>query len=220
MESDFQPTNTKRLEAVIERLMDNLKIDDPEEAAKLIDSGEFTIDKPVYLWSRQNDVIRYTVTSENIDGTEWSAYDGFVLSDHARSILKSEHFKPTSDVITEITILIGEEIFRDDRCFLEHIKFEGKFRNLISPNLEVACITGKMLTYKDFEKMGIEVLLFMHTEVSFPSSGKRVLSLSQDSGCQDKMMLCAHVVSNNHLLKGKYGFAFVSRRWTLTHSST
>jgi len=61
-------------------------------------------------WREQDGVIYFTVTSDDTTGEEWIIRlekKGYRVSNYAKSILRSDGFKPTKGVVTEIAVLKG-----------------------------------------------------------------------------------------------------------------
>ena len=105
-----------RLNALVKNIMRQTGASDPNEAVRLVNSGEWVVSRPTRSWREQNDVIYLNVTSNGMTGPQWIEHLeklGFHLSDHAKSVLRSDDFKPTNGVTTEVTVLKGI-LFRDN----------------------------------------------------------------------------------------------------------
>ena len=147
--------------------MSQIGIDDPIEAVRLINSGEYVVSKPACRFRERDGVIYFTVTSDGTTGEEWIKRlekKGFRVGDYAKSILCSEDFKPTNGVITEIAVLKGM-LFNDSDRVTKKIRAEADSRQLTKPNAEVACLIREMFTDKEIEAMGLVYILTMHEPI-------------------------------------------------------
>src|SRR5665811_1055784 len=81
-----------------------------------------------------------------------------------RDRLCSPNFKPTNGIIYKVVILKGR-LFDPKDLAMVNIEAEAKKRNLLKPNAEVACLIHEMLTYKDFEDMGLWHIITMHEPI-------------------------------------------------------
>lgn len=118
---------------------------------------EMIVSAPERKWREENDIIYLSVTSNGTTGKEWITRltkKGFGLSDYAKSILRSEVFKPTSGVTTEIAILKGN-LFTDNDRIATTIRAFATEQKLEAPNAEVACLIRENFSDEDIEAMGL-----------------------------------------------------------------
>src|SRR5680860_1074654 len=181
----IQNVETGKLNALVNNIMKQTGIKDPNEAIRLVNSGEWTLVGPVRTWTERDGVIRFSVTSDGATGEQWSARlesKSFRVSDYAKSILRSESFKPTSGVTTEIAVLKGE-LFSDNDRITENIRKVAKKRNLSAPNAEVACLIREKFSDKELEAMGLYWIVAMHEQIEDYEGDLRLLYADRgDSG--------------------------------------
>lgn len=157
-----------KLNALVKNIMRQMVVDDPNEAVRLINSGEWVVSKPTRCWREQDGVIYLSVTSDGTTGSEWIARlekKGFRVSDYAKSILLSPDFKPTSGITTEIAILKGM-LFEDSNRITEKIRAEAERRKLTKPNAEVACLIRENFSDEEIEAMGLWWIVIMHEPIN------------------------------------------------------
>ena len=163
----IQNVETGKLNALVNNIMKQTGVDDPNEAIRLVNSGEWTLTGPVRTWTEKDGVIRFSVTSDGTTGEEWIARlesKGFRVGDYAKSVLRSKSFKPTSGAITEIAVLKGE-IFSDNDRITKNIRKEAKNRKFSTPNAEVACLIREKFSDKELEAMGLYWIVAMHEPI-------------------------------------------------------
>lgn len=127
-------------------------------------------------WKEQDGVIYFSVTSDGTTGPEWIERlekEGFRVGDYAKGLLRSDDFKPTSGVKTEIAVLKGM-LFEDNDRITSKIRAKADQRKLAKPNAEVACLIREMFTDKDIEAMGLWGIVAMHEPIK-DSGGVPVL---------------------------------------------
>jgi hypothetical protein len=204
----IQNVETGKLNALVNNIMKQTGTDDPNEAIRLVNSGEWTLSGPARLWTEKDSVIRFSVTSDGTTGEQWIARlesKGFRVSDYAKSILCSNSFKPTSGITYEIAVLKGE-IFSDDGRITENIRKEAKNRKLSTPNAEVACLIREKFSDKELEAMGLYWIVVMHEPIKDSDGGPELLSADRND---DGSWLGASYDSPGSEWGRSYGFAFV-----------
>lgn len=118
-------------------------------------------------WQEQNGVIYFSVTSDGTTGPEWIERlekEGFRVGDYAKDLLRSDDFKPTSGVTTEVAVLKGM-LFSDNDRITNKIRAEADKRKLTEPNAEVACLIREMFTDEEIEAMGLIWIVAMHEPI-------------------------------------------------------
>jgi hypothetical protein len=169
---------------------------------------ELSISEPTRSWREQDGVIYFSVTSNGTTGKEWITRlesKGFCLGDWAKRVLRSQDFKPTSGVTTEVAILKGI-LFGDNDRIIKKIRAEADKRKLSKPNAELACLIREKFTDKEIEQMGLWYILVMHEPFDF-------------SGCNPLLMVASCHYGGRWLFAyngrphdgwiSNYGFAFV-----------
>ena len=163
----IQNVETGKLNALVNNIMKQTGVDDPNEAIRLVNSGEWTLTGPVRTWTEKDGIIYFSVTSDGTTGEQWIARlesKGFRVSDYAKSVLRSKSFKPTSGITYEIAVLKGE-IFSDNERITKNIRKEAKNRKLSAPKAEVACLIREKFSDKELEAMGLYWIVAMHEPI-------------------------------------------------------
>jgi hypothetical protein len=157
-----------QLNAMVKNLMRQMKIADPNEAVRRINSGEWTVSQVVCSWREEDGVIYFSVTSDGTTGEDWIKRlggNGFHVGDYAKQVLRSPDFKPTSGVTTEVAVLKGM-LFKDNDRITKKIRAEADKRKLSKPNAELACLIREKFTDKEIEAMGLWWIVAMHEPIN------------------------------------------------------
>ena len=152
------------------------------------------VSEPVRSWREQGRVIYFSVTSDGATGEERIKRlesKGFRIGNYAKSVLRSDGFKPTNGVTTEIAVLKGSFFIDSDRI-TKNIRAEADRRKLTKPNAEVACLIREKFTDKEIEAMGLWWIVTMHEPI-------------KDSG-GDSGLLCASRGGDGRWLGAHYDF--------------
>lgn len=163
----IQNVEIGKLNALVNNIMKQTGIDDPNESIRMVNAGEVKITVIKTKWTEKDNVIRFSVTSDGTTGEEWIARlksKGFRAGDYAKSVLRSKSFKPTSGVIYEIAVLKGE-IFSDNKRITKNIRKDAKNRKFTIPNAEVACLIREKFSDKELEAMGLYWIVTMHEAI-------------------------------------------------------
>ena len=179
----IQNVETGKLNALVNNIMKQTGVDDPNEAIRLVNSGEWTLTGPVRTWTEKDGIIYFSVTSDGTTGEHWIARlesKGFRVSDYAKSVLRSKSFKPTSGIY-EIAVLKGE-IFSDNERITKNIRKEAKNRKLSAPKAEVACLIREKFSDKELEAMGLYWIVAMHEPIKDSGGDPRLLRANRDGG--------------------------------------
>lgn len=140
--------------------------------------GELIVSEPGRLWREADGVIYFSVTSDGTTGPQWIERlekKGFRVGDYAKSVLRSNDFKPTSGIITEIAVLKGM-LFEDNNRITKNIRVEADRRKFAAPNAEVACLIREMFTDEELEAMGLYWIVVMHEPINDSDGGPTLLS--------------------------------------------
>ena len=157
-----------------------------EDRAEMFLRGELTISEPPRLWHKENDVIRFSVTSDGTTGDLWTPRlegKGFRVGNIAKQLLDSSDFKPTNGVTTEIAVLPGT-LFTDGDRVTSKIRAYADKRKYTKPNAEVACLIRMMFTDKEIEAMGLWWIVAMHEPIPDSGGGPRLFCSGRDGGGQ------------------------------------
>ena len=201
---------TGKLNALVKNLMSQMKIDDPGEAVRRVNSGEWGISQMTRAWQEKDGVICFTLPpTDNTTGAQWIERleaKGFRVSDYAKSVLRSSDFKSTDGVIYNIAVLKGM-LFQDTERVTKNIRAEADRRKLTKPNAEVACLIREKFTDKELEAMGLWWIVAMHEPIK--DSGGAPALLSADR-CDGGRWLFAACGSPGRGWDRDVGFAFVA----------
>jgi len=173
--------------------------------------GELIVSEPAKRWREENGVIYFSVNSDGATGEEWIARlgsEGFKVGDYAKSVLRSNSFKPISGVTSEIAVLKGE-IFSGNGTKTKKIRKEAKNRKFTTPNAEVACLIREKFSDKELEAMGLYWIVVMHEPIKDSDGESRLLCVGR-SGVG--FWLGANSDYPDDLWKRSNGFAFVVSR--------
>lgn len=153
-----------------------------EDGAERFLRGETTVSTPNRLWHEHAGVIYFSVTSDGTTGAQWIERleaKGFQLSSYAKSVLLSEHFKPTSGVTTEIAVLKGD-LFEDNKRTTKNIRAEADRRKFTKPNAEVACLIREMFSDEEIQAMGLWAIVAMHEPIEDSDGDPSLLGADRD----------------------------------------
>jgi len=164
--------STGRLNALVKTIMKQTEADDPNEAIRLVNSGEWVLTR-VKRWREENDVIYLSVVSDGTTGPEWiKRLEGkkYNLSKWVKDLLRSSDFMPTTGVKYELAVLKGR-LFEESKRVTEEIRAEAKRRGLSTPNAEVACLIREKFSDKEIEEMGLWWIVTMHKPIRDSGGG-------------------------------------------------
>ncbi len=207
MKSEFliSGIETGKLNAMVKNIMTQTGITEPEEAVRMMNSGELQI-SVISKWIEKNGVIRFSVTSDGTNGEEWIARlesKGFRVGDYVKSVLRSKDFKSTNKIIYEIAVLKGE-LFSDSDRITRTIRKEAKERKLFIFNAEAACLIREKFSDKELEAMGLYWIVAMHEPIKDSDGVPKLLFASRDGS----WLLTSYDDTDDEWHRG-CGFAFV-----------
>jgi hypothetical protein len=204
----IQNVETGKLNALVNNIMKQTGTDDPNEAIRLVNSGEWTLSGPARLWTEKDSVIRFSVTADGTTGEEWISRlesKSLRVGDYAKSVLRSKDFKPTSGITYEIAVLKGE-LFSDSDRITKTIRKEAKNRKFSTPNAEIACLIREKFSDKELEAMGLYWIVAMHEPIK-DSDGDPLLLYAYCNGL-GSWFSTYYVFPDDEWLRC-FGFAFV-----------
>ena len=158
---------TGKLNALVKNIMRQTGTSDPNEAVRLVNSGEWILTIPVRRWREQDGVIYFSVTSNGMTGPQWIEHfekKGIQLSKWAKDVLLSPDFKPTNGVTTEVAVLKGM-LFEDNDRVTSKIRAEAGKRKLVKPNAELGCLIRDMFTDEEIAAMGLVWIVAFHEPI-------------------------------------------------------
>lgn len=156
-----------KLNALVKNIMKQTGTTNPDEAVRLVNSGEWIVIKQMRKWYGQDGIIYLSVTSDGTTGPQWIERledKHFRVSDYAKQVLRSSDFKPTSGTTTKMAILKGTRFKENDRI-KKTIYAEAQMRKLRKPNAEVACLIRDNFSDDEIEEMGLECIVTMHEPI-------------------------------------------------------
>lgn len=173
---------TGKLNALVKDLMRQMGITDPNEAIRRINSREWVVSESTRKWREQDGIIYFSVTSDSTTGPQWIERlekKGFRISDYAKSLLRSDDFKPTNGVTTEIAVLKGM-LFADNERITRNIRAEADKRKLEKPNAEVACLIRENFSDEEIEAVDLWWIVVMHEPIKDSDGGPGLLDAFRD----------------------------------------
>ncbi len=195
-----------RLNALVKNIMQQTGATDPNEAVRLVNSGEWIVSKLVRQWRVGEDgVIYFSVTSDGTLGEKWiGRLEDKGVGSYAKRLLLSPDFKPTSGVTYEVAVLPGS-LFEDSDRITSKIRAIAYERKLTKPNAELACLIREKFTNQEIEAMGLWGIVAMHEPIK-ASDGDPCLLTANRSGSDG---LGAYCGKPDKRWSRDGGFAFV-----------
>jgi len=161
-----------RLNALVKNAMKQTGESDPNEAVRLVNSGEWIFSRPVRRWTVDKDgVIRFSVTGLGLTGKQWideRLEKGHKLSKRAEEVLLSPNFVSCEvGKVYNIVVLPGV-LFSDENRTTKNIRDEGDRRGLPhGKNLptEIGCFVRENFTNDEIKQLDLSWLVTMHEPV-------------------------------------------------------
>ena len=122
------------------------------------------VSEPARPWREQDGVIYFSVTSDGASGEAWIGRLAGNVGDNAKRILRSDAFRPTCGVTTEIAVLKGM-LFTDADRITKKIRADADKRKFGKPNAEIACLIREKFTDEEIKAMGLAWIITMHEPV-------------------------------------------------------
>lgn len=182
MKSDFliSGIETGKLNAMVKNIMLQIKVDDPHEVVRLMNSGKLSVVFTEYNRYHDNTyVIRMTLRSLGKSGKDWVDWfeeKGIFLNEDATSILLSRYFKPSKKEI-KVSILRGSMFNAWERNWVSVTKLAQKHGyKLATP--EVICLLREHCTNEEFKKLDLAYIHGMHSPIKDCYYELSILSLA------------------------------------------
>ncbi|KKR19846.1 MAG: hypothetical protein UT50_C0028G0008 [Candidatus Moranbacteria bacterium GW2011_GWA2_39_41] len=194
------------LNALVKNLMSQMKITDPNEAVRCINSGEWLVAPAVSRWREQNSILYFAVTSHGRTASQWIKYFGKrILPDFVMEMLKSPEFRPTNGVTTEVAVLRGSLYNGRGDLTAKKMFIEGERRKLERPSAEIACLIAEMFQSDEItHEMRLSGIIVMHAPIKYDGAGV-LFEIGDNSS------LTASVVDNEDVNDHSTGFAFATK---------
>ena len=184
MDFAIAKTEVGKLNALVKKIMQQTGVRDPGEAIRLVNSGEWVLKKSSPKWTVNPDgAITLTLESDGTTGEQWIPKlkaAGKRISDYTKQVLLSDAFKPTKDVIYQITIMPGG-FFSGQKRETSNIRAQAKQYGLGIPPLETACLLRLFLADEEIKQLGLLVLVVMSDPVENSDGNLDLLSVSSSS---------------------------------------
>lgn len=187
------------LDAIIKRL-------GGERGARKLLCGELMVSDQA--WRTEDGVICLSVVTDGTTGSNWIErlkMRGFRVGRHARDLLRSVDFKPTSGRVIDLAILTGK-MFAEDERTTENIRREAHRRNLTNPDPEAACLIREKLTNQHIKAMDLWSIITMHEPIKDPAGDLRLFRVYPDDA--ERCLRACRVTATTRWHRGR-GFAFV-----------
>lgn len=211
-----------KLNALVKNIMIQTGTNDPNEAVRLVNSGEWLLNKK---WQKKDGIIRFSVNSKGF------THDEYVKSFRKKKVLMNPdadrglympEFQATKDVEHQIALISFEEEipcrFYGTRIdFVEEtvkkIAIEKNLK-LVFPSLETSYLIREYLSDEDIKSMGLDLIMVMHEAVTMrsPIGGQPIerlaLTLKRD-GCYTLSPHQYYHQWENATWKKSHAFAFL-----------
>jgi hypothetical protein len=205
-----------KLNALVKNIMKQTGTDDPNEAVRLVNNGEWLLNKK---WKKKDGIIRFSVASKGF------IHDDYVKSFKKQNVLMSpdadrglymSEFQATKDVEYEIALISFEkEVYcrplNTRMDFVEDavkkIALEKNLK-LVFPSVELAYLIRNYLSDEEIKSMGFNRITVMHKAVKMHHHAhpieRLVLTLKED-GCYT-------------LSPDNYYFRYEYDKWKTSHA--
>lgn len=200
-----------QLNAMVKNIMNQCEVKDPEEAVRMINSGELVVAPKVVTpkndWFEKDGLIYLTLKSDGTTGEEWYSRlkkKGYHIGLNDYKVLRSKNFKPTSGNDYSIVILKGTAIQKKG-ISVSDVREEGKRRQLVEPNLEVICLLRDRLTCGDISEMGLCSVIIMNAPVKNEDGIKSIFAIGP-------CYLNSSPEETDVLWGSDFGFAFSAKK--------
>jgi hypothetical protein len=164
--------------ALVKNMMKQMGINDPNEAVRRINSGEWIVSEAEVIrdWREENGVIYFDkpFLLLGMTGQEWFERleeAGKKISKHAESVLRSPYFKPARPGIEKKVVVLKGELFSDDDRTTENIRTQahaGTFtsgQHLFGLSPEIGCMIRERYAQKEIKAMGLRCIVDMHPPI-------------------------------------------------------
>lgn len=177
-----------KLNALVKNIMRQIGTADPNEAVRLVNSGEWIVSEPPRSWREEDGVIYFSVTSDGTSGVDWITRlesKGFRVGEYVKEVLRTPAFKPTSGVTTEVAVLKGKDmLFGDLDRSTSNIRDLATRHKLTTLDAEVACLIRLKFTDREIGQMGLWHIVVMHEPIKDLDGDRLLLNVDRDkNGC-------------------------------------
>jgi hypothetical protein len=177
-----------KLNALVKNIMQQTGAEDPNEAVRLVNSGEWVVTKPVRPWREEGGIIYFDVTSNGATGPEWGKWfveNKYNLWPEAKFVLNSKAFVPTpAGTTTTIAVLKGE-LFEDQHRITKNIRAKATTKKFVDPHAEVACLIRRKFSDDEIKAMGLWGIIVMHEPTKGSDGDPNLLGANRLGGGRD-----------------------------------
>ena len=169
---------------------------------------ELSVSEPTRSWHEEDGVIYFSVTSDGMTGEEWITRlesKGFHVGDCVKRVLRSQDFKPTSGVTTEVAVL-KSTLFKDNDRTTKNIRAEADKRKLKKPNAEVACLVREKFVDNEIEAMDLWRIVAIHKPINDSDGDPLLLGVCRSDN--NDLRIYAYLKPTDCWWNGDGGFAF------------
>lgn len=208
----LEKVSPELLESLIVNTMKRTGRTNPEEAIKLVLSGEWLLTGPERGWTEEGDIIRFTVKSNGYSGEKIinnAKNKWYKIDEDALYVLRSEDFRTSNNVTYNIAVIKGKP-FKNKKFNFEIeevLKLARKLKFKIPPAL-IAPLIREKFSDRDLASMGYHRIVIMHQPIKCSCYLKHRLSVNWEGHGS-----YLGVDPQNFHFTGKYdnGFAFVEK---------
>lgn len=173
-----------KLNALVKNLMVMMGTDDPNEAVRRINSGEWVVNDTI-AWCQKNNVIYLTIFTRGVFQGKWPevlAVKNVLIGDSAKEMIFSSQFVHTSNRMINLVILKDGNFGQQSCVSINDVRRQMSCRNFSVPGMEVACYLCEIIKIKDLRKMGLSSLLIMHDDYMDRTEHTEILHIKEGEG--------------------------------------
>ena len=125
-------------------------------------------------------IIRFSVTATGKTGLGWLKrfeFKGIKIGEYAKKFLLSDDFQYTGKTY-QVAVIKSRHF--DNPSTIEDILEEGKSRNMVEANAEVACLIRDKFTDEEIRAMGLNYIITMHQKIGDCYDPRRFSTISKD----------------------------------------
>lgn len=178
MKKDFAiaELTTGKLNSLVKKIMEQTGTDDPIEAVRLINSGEWFLTKSVWNKNKTDNSVEFSVTSKGLTGPEsvehllktgYTFWDEDKISGQqprssvlAKEFILAQNFQANRDKVYNLVILFF------NKCVLwSEVKRVANDRGLKEVNPEIVTLLPEIISEKDFRSWNINHLIVRNKSI-------------------------------------------------------
>ena len=175
MKKDFAiaELTTGKLNSLVKKIMDQTGTDDPIEAVRLINSGEWFLTKSIWNRNKTDNSVELSIVSNGLTGPKsvehlleigYSFYDEHKSSGQqpeqsilAKEFILAENFEENKNKVYNLVIL-----FFNKYVWMSEVKRVANEKGLKEANSEVATLLPRVISEKDFRSWNVNHLVVLN----------------------------------------------------------